>query len=179
MERLDWPAVYHTSGRPSSCKGFRLAEQAVSGDQNRADDDRAIGDVEGRPVISGDMEIQEIHDTAIEQPVQRIAERAADDKSAGNRHQAGAGLAQQEPPDAERDGDRQCGQNERSGRRIVAEQAETDAAIVNQNQVEEGRHLNRPSAAFKDGQNPGFGYLIRREDDRRNRKSQTLHHSAA
>ena len=56
--------------------GFR--HQLIPDEQNGADGDRRIGDVERRPVVAGDMPLDEIDDRSEADAVDDVAERAAE-----------------------------------------------------------------------------------------------------
>lgn len=60
-------------------RSFR--EQDLDHQQARATHNRAIRYVEGRPLILANVEEQEIHDPAVQQPIPEIAYRTAQDES--------------------------------------------------------------------------------------------------
>jgi hypothetical protein len=66
--------------------------QLLEHEQNGADGDRRIGDVEGRPVETGGMPLNEIDDRAEAHAVDDVAQRAAHDQRQGQREQLLLGM---------------------------------------------------------------------------------------
>ena len=59
----------------------RLSSRASSSRQHRADGDGRVGDVEGRERVRAPVHVDEIDHVAVPQPVDHVAERAAEDSA--------------------------------------------------------------------------------------------------
>src|SRR3954471_11687640 len=73
-------AIFSRCGPPRGRAGAFIAHQAIQDEQHRPDRDRGIGDIERRPVPGERMEVEEVDDVAEAQPVDRVAERPAEDR---------------------------------------------------------------------------------------------------
>ena len=56
-------------------------EQAVDEHHGDADGYRRVGDIEGGPVIAAGVQVDEVGDGAETQPIDDVAQRAADDQA--------------------------------------------------------------------------------------------------
>ncbi|CAM2158642.1 hypothetical protein PT2222_40414 [Paraburkholderia tropica] len=142
------------------------APQFVEHQQGRADADRAVRDVERRPVRAAQMEVQEVDHVAVHQAVEHVAERAAQNERKRRAEHALARVTLEQIADHQRGHDAQ--RRERpalpaAGRR---EEAERRALVVDQHEVEE----RRDHAAFAVCEHFGdgdLGELIREDHDHR------------
>lgn len=64
----------------------RFREENLGNQKDSADDDGAVGNVEGWPVVRPDVEVEKIDDMAVDDAVPEIAEGAAQDERQANGH---------------------------------------------------------------------------------------------
>src|SRR5690606_7073242 len=83
---------------------FADAPQLVVDEQDRADADRAVGDVEGRPVPAAQMEVEKIDDVAVDQAVDDVADCTAENQRQRPAEQPLTGMPVQQPDDEQRCG---------------------------------------------------------------------------
>src|SRR3546814_9630417 len=57
---------------------FPILKQAVDQDQNDPDGNRRVRDIEGRPVITREVKVEEVEDRAEAHPVDDVADRPAE-----------------------------------------------------------------------------------------------------
>src|SRR5699024_630276 len=100
----------------------------VNNHDKSADDDGAVGNVEGRIMPCADMKIYEINDKSVHHAVDGVTQRATQDQTQGYGDQALAiGMQAQPDDDAQRHDHRKQGKHPGRGSR---EQAERCAGIV-------------------------------------------------
>src|SRR6185312_4453728 len=159
---------------------FASAKQAVYNHKPDADANRRIRQVEGEPVPVAEVEIEEIHHRAAPQPVDDIADGAADDETDGNPDQRLRGPAQPHQQAADDDGGDHR-EDRRVERGVVIEQAETHAAVPGEHEIEEAGHrlhaLDRLLLLSEQSEYPRLAELIGDGDDRRHREPAPQHHA--
>src|SRR6185437_8247258 len=125
-----------TSTKTPLIRRFPPGKQAVNHHQPDADADCRIGEIEGRPMPPGNVEIEEIDDRATPQPVDDIADGAADDQADRQRQQR-----HPHPPKPDQQGDDDDGgdraEDQGVERGAVVEEPEAHAAVPGENEVEE------------------------------------------
>src|SRR5712691_10222890 len=111
-------------------------EQPLEDQQRRADRDGGIGDVECRPVPPHGVEIEEIDHLAEAQPVDDVAERAAEDqRQPGVKHRSPRRAEKQHADDDGGD-ERESDEQGRLPAGRVGEKAERRTLVEHQDQVE-------------------------------------------
>jgi hypothetical protein len=124
--------------------GGRLGNDDLGDEHEGADDDGAIGNVEGRPMIGAEVEIHKIDDVACSDSVPEIAECAAEDEGetdARGVERVGV-LPQQVGDNGHRDKRRENQKGELPFGGGFGEEAERGAAILNVRQAEAGEYAN-------------------------------------
>src|SRR6266851_5677083 len=125
------PLIMAASGR-----ALFLADERIDEHQRDANDDRRIGDVEGRPMPMTYMEIGEIEHRSPTGTVDNIADSAAHDKADAPACEYPVGSSQpHEQPDADRDRDRREDPGGQGA--VAAQQTEAHAAVPHDHQPEE------------------------------------------
>src|SRR5437667_1245726 len=71
----------------SSGPAWSFTSQDLQSQQNDADRNRRIGNVEGWPVVRADVELEEVHNVSIGQSVVQIAQRSAENERQRNLQQ--------------------------------------------------------------------------------------------
>src|SRR3954468_2115129 len=72
--------IFSRRGPPRRPPAALITHQAIQDKQHRPDRDRGIRDVERWPVPGERMKVEEVDDVAEAQPVDRLAERSAEDR---------------------------------------------------------------------------------------------------
>src|SRR5215472_12131332 len=81
------PAHHKQDKSPRCSMRFTPQHQAVEQHCRDADANRAVGQIEGRPMQVSDVEIEKVDDRAEANPIEDIAHSAADDKPDRNGEQ--------------------------------------------------------------------------------------------
>src|SRR6516165_5529093 len=158
---------------------FAAQNQAVEQHCRDADANRAVGQVEGRPMRSAEMEIEEIDNRAKANPIEDITHGPADDEPDRDGKQWTRSAAQ--PIDQDPDnGDRHNRKNESVEPGAAVEQAKADPAIVGQGEIKERGDRCAPADPVprKGGENRGLGQLIENDNDNRRCEAARQHHPA-
>ena len=118
--------------------GLLVAEH-VEEEQADADADRRVGDVERRPVVAGDGEVEEVDDVAEADAVEQVADGAAEDqRQADLEPHALVRGAQRVGRDDQEDDDGDAVQEDRLDRGVDrGEEAERGAGVADVGQVED------------------------------------------
>ena len=128
---------------------------------------RCVGDVEDEKMSPKSVKIEIINDGAMSNPVNGVAESAANDQTKRCGGQCGPGSNQ--PPCQQRD--RREGQREQGGLprpRIAGEQAEGNAAVPPQRQIQERRERPRiDRELFRMRQDANLCDLVRKDHHER------------
>src|SRR5260370_5068272 len=120
------------------------AKQYVQKNQNGADSDGGIGDVEGRPRIEGlageetTIDVEEVGDRAVKNAVGDVAGGAAEEQSEAGGIQGAYAAARNEQPgddcdDSEGAADEDCAQGRRGQ---TSEKTESDAGVARVDEIE-------------------------------------------
>src|SRR5438067_2494582 len=144
---------------------------------------RAVGKIERGPIPCACVKIKKIDNRAEAQPVDDIADRAADDEPDRDRQK---GRAHPEQPDDQRKHDdrrehREDPEAER-GLAGLVEHAEADAAVAGQHEIEERGDRNemvRATRLAEVPQHPQFAELIKERHERRHGEAEGDHYPAA
>ena len=141
------------------------AEQDVEDDEDGADGDGRIGDVEGRPMISAEQNFEEIGNSTADDAVGDVAGGAAKKKSQAGGGEAAAMSRDEKPREDADDENRAGNQCEPHPRRAgIREDAESDTWIPAVNQVDE---IVEKLAAITFGRlrlEPGFRGSVEEDD---------------
>ena len=62
------------------CFAAGFGEEDFGDQQDGSDNDGAVGDVKGRPVVTADVEVEEVDDMSVDDAVPEVAECAAQDE---------------------------------------------------------------------------------------------------
>src|SRR5215469_3367940 len=156
---------------------FAARNQAVEQHCRDADANRAVGQVERRPMQRADVKIKKIDNRAKANPIEDITHGAADDEPDRDGKQWARSTAQ--PIDQDPDnGDRHDRKGEGVDPGAAVEQAKADPAIVGQGEIKErgDRCALADRAPRKGGENRGLGQL--NDNDNRRCDSARQHHPA-
>src|SRR5215467_7700130 len=130
------PAHHKQDKSPRCSMRFTPQHQAIQQHRGDTNADRAVSQIEGRPMQVSDVEIEKVDDRAEANPIEDIAHSAADDKSDRNGKQRIRSAT--EPIDQDPDND---GRHDRKDQSVdpgaAIEQAKADAAIVGEDEIEE------------------------------------------
>src|SRR5215469_11991701 len=178
------PAAYLIRLAPrrqaSASMRFAAQEQAVHQHCRDADADRAVCEVEGRPMQRPDVEIEKVDDRAEANPVDDIADRAADDESDRDGEQRSRSAAQpiDQNPD---DGGRRKRKDKSVDPGAAIKEAKADPAIVGQGEIEKrgDSFVLAEDATGKECENSGLGQLIECGNGRRRGKPAREHQPTA
>jgi uncharacterized protein YkwD len=88
--------------RPQRQRALRIRRSSSRISRTRADRDRAVGDVERREVRTGPVHLDEVDDVAVLDPVEHVADRAAEDERERPAEQALVAMAREQPDDEHR-----------------------------------------------------------------------------
>jgi hypothetical protein len=119
--------------------GWGLGEEDFDNQQAGSDDDRAIGYVEGGPLILADVEEQEVDHATVEQAVPEISQGSAENQGQAD---PGGGHGMAVPPQQRRDDDQRNNRKQHQHRDFplggrIGEQAERGTAILHMGNAEE------------------------------------------
>src|SRR5215469_687001 len=122
---------------------LRLREENLRDQQQRSDNNGAVGDIEVRPAIAAEIEVQEVHDTPVHDAVPEISRSSAENQRQADRRgiDGVAVLPQQHGHDDQRD-QRKAHQGGNLPReRRVGEQSEGCATVLHMRKVKQtGNH---------------------------------------
>ena len=105
------------------------AEQLIEYQQHGADADRGVGDIEGRPVETGGVPLNEVDHGAEAQAVDDVAESAAEDQGERQRDPEFTAVPRQGADDPRRDGQREKREEPTLPAAGIGEETECGAGI--------------------------------------------------
>jgi len=141
-------------------------EEDVEEDEDGADGDGGVGDVEGGPAVGAEPDFEEVGDGAVEDAVGDVAGGAAEEQGEAGGGERGTGFeADEEPGNSDNDCDGAGDEDDaRPGRGGVRENAESDAGIAAVNEIDEVVDEFVGPAFEGLGFKPGFGGAVEKDD---------------
>src|SRR3972149_4145680 len=121
--------------------------------------DRGIGEVECRKIMLTPVELQKVHHIAIRDPIDQIAQRAAEDHAQRQREQGLRSMPAQQPDYPDRSGYRDDAEQPALHPARIAEKAERRAGIMRQHQIEYAENIQAFAIAKMAG-DPRLAQLV-------------------